>query len=77
MVEIVVLPRVSVRFGTGRTEAAPEPCGDLPIVSEIDLARDALVAASTSIEVTEIFQLGGGPDGHGWLLQEVTARGAT
>jgi hypothetical protein len=49
----------SVQFGTKLTSAAPGSAKGYLIVSDIEAARDALVAAG--IEVGEIFHLG--PDG--------------
>ena len=49
----------SVQFGTNLTSAAPGSAKEYLIVSDIEAARDALVAAG--IEVGEIFHLG--PDG--------------
>jgi catechol 2,3-dioxygenase-like lactoylglutathione lyase family enzyme len=48
----------SVQFGTNLTSAAPGSAKGYLIVSEIEAARDALVAAS--IEVGEVFHLGPG-----------------
>jgi hypothetical protein len=49
----------SVQFGTGLTSAAPGSAKGYLIVSDIQAARDALVA--DGIEVSEIFHLS--PDG--------------
>jgi catechol 2,3-dioxygenase-like lactoylglutathione lyase family enzyme len=49
----------SVQFGTNLTSAAPGSAKGYLIVSDIEAARDALVAAG--IEVSEVFHVG--PDG--------------
>jgi catechol 2,3-dioxygenase-like lactoylglutathione lyase family enzyme len=51
----------SVMFGPGLTSAAPGSAKEYLIVSDVEDARDALVAAD--IEVSDIFHLG--PDGEG------------
>jgi len=48
----------SVQFGTKLTSAAPASASGFLIVSDIQAARDALVAAG--IEVSEVFHLGPG-----------------
>jgi catechol 2,3-dioxygenase-like lactoylglutathione lyase family enzyme len=55
----------SVQFGTNLTSAAPGSAKEYLIVSDIEAARDALVAAG--IEVSEVFHIGtdgevSGPD---------------
>ena len=78
----------SIQFGTNITSAAPGSVQGLYlIVSEIEAARDELVARGAAI--SEVFHAGtpgaqfqregtsasfSDPDGNGWLLQEIKTR---
>jgi predicted enzyme related to lactoylglutathione lyase len=73
----------SICIGDGMTDAAPGSVKGLQlVVSDIDAAREQLVAGG--VEVSEVQRMDWGafvffsdPDGNGWAVQEVPSRGAS